>query len=78
LSYIYYGKNSVSLQVIKFSDISDIIIPFFKEYPIQGQKYLDFLDFIKIVNILKNKEHLTSEGFNNILNIKASMNERRI
>jgi hypothetical protein len=56
---IYYGENSVSLQVIKFSDIHDLIIPFFNVYPIQGQKYFDFLDFIKVVNMLKNKEHLT-------------------
>lgn len=55
MSYIYYGENSVSLQVVKFSDICDIIIPFFKVYPIQGQKYFDFLDFIKVVNMLKNK-----------------------
>jgi len=28
--------------------------------------------------MLKNKEHLTLEGFNKILKIKASMNEERI
>lgn len=78
MSYIYYGENFVSLQVVKFSDVNDLIIPFFIEYPIQGKKYFDFLDFIKVANLLKNKEHLTSEGFNKILNIKASMNERRI
>ncbi len=78
MSYIYYGENSVSLQVVKFSDIYDIILPFFNEYPIQGKKFFYLLDFIKVANMLKNKEHLTSEGFNKILNIKASMNERRI
>jgi hypothetical protein len=28
--------------------------------------------------MLKNKEHLTSEGFNKILKIKAGMNEERL
>jgi len=75
MSYIYYGNNSVSFQVIKYSDILDVIVPFFKKYPILGQKSLDFFDFIKVVDILKNKEHLTLEGFNKILMIKALMNE---
>jgi LAGLIDADG endonuclease len=76
--YVYYGNNSVSLQITKYSDINNVIIPFFNKYPIQGQKSLDYSDFIKIVDMLKNKEHLTSEGFNKILKIKASMNEERI
>lgn len=78
MSYIYYRNNSVNFQVTKYSNIHDIIIPFFNKYPIQGQKSLDFFDFVKVVNMLKNKEHLTLEGFNKILKIKASMNEERI
>jgi len=35
-------KNSVSLQITKFSDITNIIIPFFNLYPILGVKSLDF------------------------------------
>jgi hypothetical protein len=56
----------------------DIIIPFFEKYPIQGEKSLDFSDFKKVGEMLKNKEHLTSEGFNKILKIKAGMNEERL
>ena len=78
MSYIYSGDNFVSFQVMKYSDIYDIIVPFFNEYSIQGQKSLDFFDFVKVVNMIKNKEHLTLEGFNKILKIKASMNEERI
>jgi hypothetical protein len=78
ISYVYYGNNSVSLQITKYSDINNVIIPFFNKYPIQGQKSLDYYDFFKVVDMLKNKEHLTSEGFNKILKIKASMNEERI
>jgi len=56
----------------------EIIIPFFEKYPIQGEKSLDFSDFKKVGEMLKNKEHLTSEGFNKILKIKAGMNEKRL
>ena len=78
MSYIYYGNNSVNLQVVKYSDIRDVIIPFFNKYPIEGQKSLDFYDFVKVVDIINNKEHLTLEGFNKIIKIKASMNENRM
>jgi hypothetical protein len=53
----------------------DIIIPFFEKYPIQGIKSSDFPDFKKVAEILKNKEHLTSEGFNKIIEIKVGMNK---
>jgi len=75
--YIYIANDSVNLQVMKFSDII-FIINFFDKYPIQGTKILDFADFKKVSEILKNKEHLTPEGFNKILEIKAGMNKVRL
>lgn len=77
-SYVYCEKDSVSLQVTKFEDINNIIIPFFIKYPIQGEKSLDFSDFIKVANMVKDKHHLTPEGFNEILKIKSSMNDERV
>jgi hypothetical protein len=70
-------KESVYLYFRKISDIINIIIPFFKKYPLKGYKNLDFKDFIKVAKIIKSKEHLTSEGFNKIENINNTMNERR-
>jgi hypothetical protein len=61
---VYYTDNSVAIQLVNFSDIFNIIIPFFFLYPILGQKSLDFSDFEVIANMVNNKEHLTLEGFN--------------
>jgi hypothetical protein len=61
----------------KFSDIFDNIIPLKKKYPIQGVKAKDFLDFETIANIIKNKAHLTAEGYEQILFIKNEMNKSR-
>ena len=33
--------------------------------------------FKKIIEIIKTKEHLNSEGFNQILKIKSNMNKKR-
>lgn len=75
--YVYITNDSVHLQVIKFEDILNIIIPFFEEYPIQGKKSSDLADFKKAAELIKNKEHLTLGGFNKILEIKAAMNKVR-
>jgi hypothetical protein len=43
-------------------DINNIIIPFFDKYPIIGYKAYDFEDFKEVLNLKKNKLHLTEEG----------------
>lgn len=76
--YIYISSNSVSFQVTNFSDILNIIIPFFEKYPIGGLKELDFIDFKTVSDLILKKEHLTSAGLSNILKIKAEMNRNRL
>jgi LAGLIDADG endonuclease len=71
-------RKSVQLQISKFSDIINIIIPFFNQYPILGMKSLDFSDFKKACEIIKTKKHLTSPSvFNKIIEIKSGMNLKR-
>ena len=55
----------------------NIIIPFFNLYPLFGAKALNLADFIKVVDILKTKGHLTDAGMEIILKIKAGMNRGR-
>jgi len=75
---VYILKKSAQLQISKFSDIENIIIPFFNKYPIVGMKNLDFIDFKKVCNILETKKHLTSPSvFNQIVKIKLGMNLNR-
>ena len=67
------GTNSVQLQVSSFKEL-EIIISHFEKYPLITQKWADFILFKQAVNLMKNKEHLTKEGLQQIVNIKASMN----
>ena len=64
--------------VNSLKDLHDKIIPFFRMFPLQGSKLLNFQDFNKIVNILKIKGHLTKKGLQKIKNIKATMNTGRV
>jgi len=71
-------SKAVIFNVTQFSDIVNIVIPFFDKYPIQGQKALDFADFKKVAEIMKTNDHLTAKGFEKILKIKEGMNQNRL
>nr|YP_009391114.1 cytochrome b [Esteya vermicola]ARV88381.1 cytochrome b [Esteya vermicola] len=72
------GKGWASYECNKFSDIITKIIPFFKEYPIEGIKHLDFESWCQIAKMVDTKEHLTPEGLAKIIKIKNSMNNGRV
>jgi hypothetical protein len=67
-------RNSANYCVQSIKDLTSVIIPHFVQYPLITQKQADFLLFKSVVELMNSKEHLTSEGFNKIVVIKASMN----
>lgn len=74
---IYKRDKLVDFIIGKFNDLSEKLIPFFKNHPILGVKLLDYLDFMQAIEIIKNKSHLTEEGLDRIRQIKARMNKER-
>lgn len=71
------GRDHGEFRVVATSDITSKIIPFFDKYPLQGAKAKDYADFRKVVELVKNKAHLTEEGLNQIRKIKEGMNRGR-
>lgn len=74
---VYKNRDTVEFKIPKFEDLTKKIIPFFEKYPIQGEKFLDYLDFVKVIKLMKNKAYLTEEGLDKIRKIKAGMNRGR-
>jgi transcription initiation factor TFIID subunit TAF12 len=75
--YICKKEDTLDYRVTKFADVESKIIPLFKQYPILGIKYKDFKDICRAVDIMKDKGHLTNEGLNKIIQIKAGINKGR-
>lgn len=71
------SKDAVDFMVTGFSDLTDKVIPFLCEYPILGKKYKDYKDFCIVGELMKDKKHLSKEGLEQILKIKAGMNTGR-
>jgi hypothetical protein len=67
--------ESIKYTVTKLSDLINVIIPHFDKYPLLTKKAADFILFKLVVEITSNKEHLSIEGLQKIINIKAVMNK---
>ncbi len=74
----YLSRNEVTFVISKFSEISNKIIPLFNKYPLLGTKQEDYLDFLKVADLIRSKNHLTKEGVEKIQIIKCNMNSKRI
>ena len=74
------GKSKLGSGVFivrKFADISDKILPFFKDHEIRGIKKEDFEDWARVAELIKSKVHLTEKGVEKIREIKSGMNTLR-
>jgi len=68
------AKSAIfSIQSLK--DISNVIIPHFDKYPLLTKKRADYFLFKMVVNLMVKGSHLSPQGIDNILSIKASMNK---
>lgn len=74
---VEHNGNKVYFYVTKLSENLDLIIPFFRQYNILGEKVHDFEDWCRASEIIKTKGHLTKEGLDQILRLKAGTNRGR-
>ena len=72
------GSNKVGINKWTFvvASLKDLmrIVEHFDNYPLLTQKYGDYLLFREVIMLMQGKEHLTREGLEKIVAIKASMN----
>lgn len=69
-------------RVRKLEDLRQVIIPFFRNYPLQTAKSKDFDMFADVVERMAMKDHLTPDGLHEIRLLKSRMrgsgNESRV
>jgi hypothetical protein len=71
----YKNRKVCEFIITKIDEIIINIIPFFYKYKIEGSKYKDYVNFKEAAILNKNKEHLTKNGLNKIIELKNSMNK---
>ncbi|MDP1759983.1 MAG: LAGLIDADG family homing endonuclease [Candidatus Woesebacteria bacterium] len=55
----------------------DVIIPFFKKYPLRTTKQKDFEKFASCLSLIQQNEHLKLDGMIRIVKIVSTMNRRK-
>jgi len=58
--------------------LQGLLIPLFDTFTLNTTKYLNYLAFREAVMLCDSKAHLTSEGWEKIVSLKASMNKGRL
>ncbi len=81
---IVKGRNSAVFSVNKLNDIIKVILPIFKEFPLQTTKYLDFTSFSKAVQIKFNsqsfgtKKRISKTDLIKIKKLRETLNSGRL
>ena len=68
-----YGSNLFQLRVVSIKNLTKII-DHFNKFPLITQKHADYELFKQAFQLMEEGEHLTLDGLNKIVAIKASMN----
>ena len=71
--YLVRKGEFVNYIISSIKDLNKLIV-YLEKYPLLTQKSADLLLFKQIIKLINNKAHLTVEGLNQIVNLKASMN----
>ncbi len=68
LSYERYSKwkPHCKFKVSNIKDITQKVIPFFQDFPLQAKKKHSFKTFCEVAKLMLNKQHLTASGINEI------------
>jgi LAGLIDADG endonuclease len=63
--------------VRRFVDLDEIIVPFFRTYPLRTRKRENFEKFAEVLELMKQRRHLSIDGLTEIASIVETMNHRK-
>nr|QJQ35383.1 LAGLIDADG endonuclease [Fusarium pseudonygamai] len=76
------NKDSALFFISKFEDINSVLIPLFKNFPLQTTKHLDFISFAEAASIIFNSRNLKKKlsllELEKIIDLKQSINTKRL
>jgi hypothetical protein len=72
------GPTKVQYRIRRFADFEQCLFPLLDEYPLMTQKRLDAEAFRKVHALMKDGQHLTPDGLDEIRAIKSTMNRARM
>jgi len=75
--YDNHKENLYRFCVRSFSDLEVKIVPFFQRNKLQTAKANDFKIFAKVLQLMKEKKHLSKNGIQEIISLAMQMNTKK-
>jgi hypothetical protein len=72
-----HREDLLQYRVDRRADLMEVVIPFFREYPLLTSKRYDFEAFARCVELVSAGRHLDSEGLIEIVEISQTMNRQK-
>src|SRR3990167_1293083 len=72
-----HRENLYRYCVRSIDDISTTIVPFFENHPLMTAKNHDFKIFCQVLDMIRQKRHLSKDGVEKIRILAADMNRRK-
>jgi len=72
-----HRENLYRYRVSRFADLRDVIVPFFWEHPLRTSKRENFEKFVRVIELMDQRRHLTRPGLIEIAEITETMNHRK-
>ena len=71
-------KNMYHLKIVSIKTHQNLVIPFFSKHKLQSRKYLDFLIYCEMCNLILSKSHLTAKGIHKFLLYRQKQQQLRV
>jgi len=75
--YDNHTENLYRFCTRSLRDLNERVIPFFEENSLRTAKKNDFRLFVKVMNLIKERKHLTESGVKQISRIASQMNVKK-
>jgi LAGLIDADG endonuclease len=72
-----HREDLLRYNVYRFEDLRTKIVPFFRENPLRTSKRGNFEKFVRIIELMELRRHLSVEGVIEIAEITQTMNHRK-
>lgn len=72
-----HKEDLLRFNVYRFEDLRTKIVPFFQENPLRTSKRRNFEKFVRIIELMELRRHMSIDGIIEIAEIQQTMNHRK-
>ena len=72
-----HKEHVLRFNVYRFEDLRTKVVPFFRDHPLRTSKRENFEKFVRIIELMELRRHMSLDGIAEIAEIQQTMNHRK-